>query len=161
MKRALVVIGVILIVAAFAFARLCDPKNMPTNRAAACQTITAAMTQFPYVVAGPGRFDTCLMERTKGLILSKGGAEGYQGLGIFPNVLSPGSPALGIAFKIQDGDPTGRARPAVALNILWQLGALSFDDLEALSAFGPTLTLYNRRQLAIGESRPCFQLNKE
>ena len=147
--------------AALAFARLCDPSSLPTNRAAACRTITSAMTQSPYMVAGPGRFDTCVMEQTHGRILSKGGAEGYQGLGIFPGSLSPGSPALGIAFKISDGDLTGRARSSVALEILRQLGALSFDELEALSAFGPTLTLYNRRHLAIGQSQPCFQLKKE
>ncbi|HLE51661.1 MAG TPA: asparaginase [Anaerolineales bacterium] len=146
--------------AALAFARLCDPSSLPANRAAACQTITTAMTKFPYLVAGPGRFDTCFMEQTNGRILSKGGAEGYQGLGVLPGVLSPGSPAVGIAFKILDGDAKDRARPAVALEVLRQLGILSPDELTALSAFGPTLTSYNHRHIAIGQSRPCFQLEK-
>ena len=146
--------------AALAIARLCDPIGLPASRAAACQIITTAVTKFPFMVAGPGRFDTCFMEQTHGRILSKGGAEGYQGLGVFPSVLSPGSPALGIAFKILDGDAKDRARPAVALEVLRQLDVLSTDELTALSGFGPTRTLYNLRHLAIGQSRPCFQLKK-
>ena len=67
---------------------------------------------------------------------------------------------MGIAFKILDGDAKDRARPAVALEVLRQLGILSPDELTALSAFGPTLTSYNHRHIAIGQSRPCFQLEK-
>lgn len=144
--------------AAWGYARLCDPSDLPSDRAIGCRTITSAMTSFPEMVAGPGRFDTHLMRTTNGSIVSKGGAEGYQGLGLLPGALGPGSPALGIAFKISDGDLKGRARPAVAIEVLRQLKALSKDELEELADFGPKLPVYNWRKLKVGESEPCFEL---
>jgi L-asparaginase II len=144
--------------AAFGYARLCDPYDLAPERAAACQTITTAMMTYPDMVAGPGMFDTLLMETTRGKILSKGGAEGYQAIGVLPGVIEPGSPGLGIAIKISDGDLQGRARPAVSLEILRQLGAITPDELHALSAFGPKLSIKNWRGLMVGEAYPTFSL---
>jgi L-asparaginase II len=145
--------------AASAFARLCDPAGLRPARASTCRTIVNAMVAHPVMIAGPGRFDTALMEVAAGRIIAKGGAEGYQGIGLLAGAIRPGSPALGIAFKISDGDLRGRARPAVALEILRQLGALAESDLEALSKFGPCIPLKNWREIQIGEARPCFELN--
>ncbi|MFU8773228.1 MAG: asparaginase [Anaerolineales bacterium] len=145
--------------AALAFARLVDPSNLSTERAAACKTITSAMTSYPDMVAGEGRFDTHLMETTNGRIIAKAGAEGYQGLGIFPGTIAPDSPGLGITIKISDGDIKNRARPAVCLEILRQLGALTSSDLKAFSDFGPTQPVRNWRKLQVGEARPCFSLS--
>jgi L-asparaginase II len=145
--------------AALGLARLCDPHDLPAKRAAACQTITAAMTAHPRMVSGNGRFDTCLMEVTQGHIICKGGAEGYLGMGIMPGVLAPNEPGMGITIKIADGDLRGRARPAIALEVLRQLGALSPTEFEKLSTFGPKLTVRNWRQLNVGESYPIFVLN--
>jgi L-asparaginase II len=147
--------------AALAWARLCDPTAGEVSsgkRAAACRTITAAMTGSPEMVAGPDRFDTALMLAARGRIVVKGGAEGYQAIGLLPGALGPGSPAAGIAMKIADGDPKSRARPAVALEILRQLGALDPAGLEALAAYGPTLPVYNWRRLLVGFGRPCFEI---
>ena len=155
--------------AAFAFARLCDPGDLLSPRNGVCQTITAAMTANPDMVGGPDSFDTHLMNTTGGRIICKGGAEGYQALGLLPGALGPGSPALGIAFKISDGDlkghsrpegdPRGHARPAVALEILRQLKAISISEMQALAEFGPAYQVYNWRKLLVGEARPCFTLN--
>ncbi|MCX7754491.1 MAG: asparaginase [Anaerolineales bacterium] len=142
--------------AAFGFARLCDPWALEPQRAAACRVITSAMTAHPEMVAGPDRFDTLLMQAAGGNILAKGGAEGYQALGILPGVLAPDSPGIGIAIKISDGDPTDRARSAVALSILRLLGALKDAECERLTAFGPVKPLYNYRKLQVGESRPII-----
>ncbi len=113
--------------AALAYARLCDPEAgrvTGAERADACHAITSAMMFNPDMVGGPGRFDTRLMEVAQGRLLVKGGAEGFQAIGIMPGALYPDSPALGIALKISDGDQKSRARPAVALEVLRQLGAL-------------------------------------
>lgn len=142
--------------AALGYARLCDPRGLPPARAAACQRITSAMMAHPNMVGGPERFDTRLMEVAHGRIVVKGGAEGYQGMGLMPGALGPNSPGVGIALKISDGDPSGRARHAVALEILHQLGALSDAQLELLADFGPRKTLRNFRKLDVGESRPSF-----
>jgi L-asparaginase II len=147
--------------AAWAYARLCDPKagNIePQARQAACQTITSAMWNHPNMVGGPGRFDTRLMEIGAGRFVSKGGAEGYQGFGIMAGVISPNSPALGVAFKIADGDIRGKVSPAVGVEVLRQLGALTQQDAEALAVFGPTFNIFNWRKIMVGEGRTIFNL---
>jgi len=147
--------------AALAYARLCDPvagKVAPKERAAACRTIVTAMTGSPGMVGGPGRFDTRLMEVIKGRMVVKGGAEGYQGLGLLPGALGPDSPAVGIVLKIADGDARERVRSAVTLEALRQLGALSSAELESLSDFGPRFSVYNWRKLVVGEAYPTFIL---
>jgi L-asparaginase II len=145
--------------AALAYARLCDPNDLAPARAQACQKIGAAMTSHPEMVAGPYRFDTRLMQATGGRIVAKGGAEGYQGVGLMPDAVSPGSPALGIALKISDGDLKGRVRPPLVLEILRQLGALSGSELETLSDYGPTTPVYNWRRLEVGQARPNINLS--
>lgn len=136
--------------AALAYARLCDPAGLEPQRAAACRRISAAMTANPDMVAGPGRFDTALMGLASGRILAKAGAEGYQGIGILPGALGPGTPALGIAFKIADGDGYGRARPLVGVEILRQLGAISAAEAAQLSAFDAR-PINNWRMLDVGQ----------
>jgi L-asparaginase II len=162
--------GVSLRAAALAYARLCDPGGLPAQRAEACRAITASMTAHPFMVGGHESFDTALMETTGGRIVSKGGAEGYQALGLMPGALRPGSPALGITLKISDGDLgrhtsprrgfKGTARPAVALEVLRQLGALSASELAALSSFGPSFQIHNHREIETGIGKPCFNLQR-
>jgi L-asparaginase II len=160
--------------AALGFARLVDPETGqvgPDRRIAACRTITAAMLSHPDMVSGPLTFDTRLMQAAGGQVLSKGGAEGYLAMGLLPGATGSGSPALGIALKISDGDlaghsrpqgsPYGHARQAVALEVLRQIGALDPASSESLAEFGPTFTVQNWRQLAVGEGRPVFQLERE
>lgn len=146
--------------AALSFARLCDPRHLVPARADACSRITRSMMAHPDMVDGPGEFDTRLMEVGKGRIISKGGAEGYQGIGLMPGALGPDSPALGITLKISDGDQGSRARSIVTLDVLRQLGALNESQLEELSAFGPK-TLTNWRKVPVGVSRAAFQLNRD
>jgi len=148
---------------ALAYARMCDPEAgnvVPFERAAACRSIVSAMMSNPDMVGGPGQFDTRLMQIAAGRIVSKGGAEGYQGLGLMPDALSPGSPAVGIALKIGDGDARGKARSAVALEILRQLGGLSKEALQALSSFGPSFPVHNWREIVVGEGYPAFNLQR-
>ncbi len=145
--------------AAYAFARLADPTDLSARRALAAQHIFHAMTAYPDMVAGPERFDSLLMEVAGGRILSKGGAEGYQALAVAPGVLSKGTPGIGIAFKISDGDLNDRARPLVAIEILRQLGALTVEQAGKLVQF-QARPLYNYRKLEVGSIRPCFILEK-
>jgi len=145
--------------AALGFARLSDPRQLDPKRADACRRIAQSMMAHPDMVGGPGRFDTCLMEIGKGRIVAKGGAEGYQGIGLMPGALGPDSPALGIALKISDGDPDSRARPLAVLEVLRQIGALQESQLGELAAFGPQ-TLTNWREIPVGVSRAAFQLKR-
>jgi L-asparaginase II len=156
--------------AALGFARLCDPRGAQTGRAAACRRITQSMMANPVMVAGSGRFDTRLMEVCSGRLIAKGGAEGYMILGILGGALGADSIGVGIAFKVSDGDLAirkangdsyNRVRPAVALEILRQMGYIGEKELESLSAdFGPIKPVTNWRKLVVGHSRPAFTLQR-
>jgi L-asparaginase II len=153
--------------AALAMARLCDPRELSEGGASASRKITSAMTTHPEMISGYGDFDCELMKAGAGRIVCKRGAEGYQILGLLPGTLRPDSPGIGIALKVSDGDasrasldqgPVARVRPAVTLEILRQLGALSSEQRQALADFGPEKSIRNHRGLVTGRSRPVFEL---
>ncbi len=149
--------------AALAYARLCDPDAglvRPVERANACRAITRAMRSSPEMVGGPGRFDTNLMRLASDKIVSKAGAEAFQGIGLMPGALGPGSPAVGIALKIADGDDRKKVRTAVAMEVLCQLGVLAEAEKEALKSFGPEYRLENWRMIPVGRAYPVFKLER-
>ncbi len=155
--------------AALGFARLCDPRGLSAERTNACRRIATSMMAHPDMVAGPGDFDTRLMEVGAGRILAKGGAEGFMALGIMPGVRGSGKPGVGIVYKIADGDLSvrkfeggsyNRARPAVGLAILKHLECISDKDLESLAEFGPVKPITNHRKIVTGESYPVLKLEK-
>jgi L-asparaginase II len=156
---------------ALAFARLCQPDGLAEKRAETCHLITKAMITYPDMIGGPDNFDTFLMQTAQGRVICKGGAEGFQAFGIMPGAIKPGSPALGVAFKISDGDlkghnfpagdPRGHVRPAVTLEVLRQLGVFEAPDLEKLAEFGPEFPLENWRKLKVGWASPCFKLEND
>jgi L-asparaginase II len=147
--------------AAFAFARLCDPINggvKGRSLITACKTVVSAMSSYPFLVAGPGRFDTQLMQVSAGRIISKGGAEGYQAIGLLPDAIEPGSPAIGIAIKIADGDHRGTVKSAIALEVLRQINALSPAELDLLRDLGPVKAIRNWQNIEVGVSQPTIRL---
>ena len=153
--------------AALGMARLCDPRELSKDRAAACGMITSAMTAHPEMISGYGEFDCELMKAGKGKIVCKRGAEGFQIVGLLPGAVRDGSPGIGIAFKVMDGDASrmgldlyssSRVRPAVTIEILRQLGALSSKQEQALAGFGPVKPVKNHRGIMTGQSHPVFEL---
>lgn len=145
--------------AALAFARLVDPSDLPDRRAEACERIVRAMTANPDMVGGPARFDTLLMELAGEILVTKSGAEGYQALALRPGALGPGSPALGLALKISDGDAADRAKATALVEALRQLGALSQTQIVGLAEYG-TRPVYNWRHIEAGEIHPAFVIEK-
>ena len=88
-------------------------------------------------------------------------------MGLLPGALSPDSPGIGIALKVSDGDASrmndhlessNRVRPAVVIEILRQLGALSSQQEQALASFGPEKSVSNHRGILTGRSHPVFKL---
>lgn len=153
--------------AALGMARLCDPRQFSDTRASACRKITSAMTTHPEMVSGYGEFDEQLMRVGEGKIVCKRGAEGYQTIGLLPGALAADTPGIGIALKVSDGDAARmsldlthdhRVRPAVALEILRQIGVLPSKQEQALASFGPIKPVRNHRGIATGQSRPVFEL---
>ena len=152
------VFGIPLYNAAWGFARMASPQfaEMDARRSKACVTIREAMMAFPEMVSGPERFDTDLMHAAKRKIFAKGGAEGFQGLGILP--FGNFEQGLGLAVKISDGDLTTRANPAATLHILKSLGAMNENELLKVEKYGPMIPVKNWVKTVVGEGRPCFEI---
>jgi len=131
---------------ALAFAKLADAKS------GSLQRVAQVMMEYPEMVAGEGRLDTDLMRAVPERIVSKGGAEGYHGMGL---VLENG-PALGVAMKIGDGDGKRGGHPVV-IETLRQLGVLDDTALAALKNYH-TWKIANHCGLEVGEVRANFQL---
>ncbi len=135
--------------AALAFARLAQSKD------AALARVAQVMIEHPEMVAGEGRLDTDLMRATAGHLFSKGGAEGFHGIGVLAHNERP---AYGIAWKIGDGDGKRGGHPAV-IEALRQLGLLDEAALAALQSYH-TWPVTNHRGLEVGEVKANFTLSR-
>ena len=145
--------------AATAFARLADPAGLPAASGDACRRVFQAMAANPRMVSGPTGFDTRLIEFGGSRWIAKGGAEGYYGMALRPGAVRPGSPALGVALKIADGDAARRATTPVVLAILNELGWSGTGDPAFHLEFGPR-HLQNWRGLDVGETRVVLDLQR-
>ena len=152
------VFGMSLRAMAYAYARLIDPRDLPTERARACRRITSAMRAHPGMVSGEGRLEEALAPATGGQLLIKGGAEGLYAVGI-PAELSPTGRGLGLIQKMEDGAGGNRAADPAVLEALIQLGVLSAEARAHLAAFD-FAPVYNHRRDVVGTSRPAFRLRQ-
>jgi len=135
-----VVFAAPLTVIAHGYARLASAMTDGDARERALNRIRKAMTSHPGTVGGAGRFSTALMEKTRGRIVAKGGAEGLECLGL------PGR-GLGIAVKAVDG--AARPLPPAVIALLQQLGELAEGDLERLGELTRPI-LRNHAKLEVG-----------
>ncbi|MBD2776607.1 asparaginase [Iningainema tapete] len=117
------------------YAQLASRSNLDMER------IVRAMTNYPVMVAGEGEFDTELMRLTPRELVSKSGAEGVQ-------CIARLGEGLGLAIKVMDG--TKRAKHAVAIHLLQQLGWISPNVAQALSEKFMNLGKYKRLEV-LGE----------
>jgi len=136
---------------AHAAARLCDPTGLAPKRQAACKKITDAMRAYPVMVAGPGKLDTVLMQILGDSLISKGGAEGYQMIGLLPDTHKT-KPGIGIAMKFSDGDPDRRATFILVTAVLRAFGYEAQLESEAYLPFA-NREVRNWRGLTAGEKR--------
>ena len=120
---------------AWLYARLSSGASLDLER------IVRAMTNHPQMIAGDGLFDTEIMRLTKGEVVSKSGAEGIQCIGRVGE-------GMGLAIKVIDG--AKRAKYAVAIQLLKQMGWISPDLAETLSDTFMILSDCTRLE-AIGE----------
>lgn len=117
------------------YAQLASGNNLDLER------IVRAMTHHPVLIAGEGEFDTELMRLTEGEVVSKAGAEGVQCVGRVGE-------GLGLAIKVLDGSK--RAKYAVAIQLLKQMGWITPSIAEVLSETFMTLGNFKRLEV-IGE----------
>jgi L-asparaginase II len=137
---------------AWATARLMDPVDLDTTTQLASQKVIRAMNAYPTMVAGPGQVDTVLMQVMQGKVISKGGAEGFQLLGIKPGALATGSKGIGICFKIADGDTNRRATHLILAEFLKALGFGAEMDSQAYAPFNRPV-IKNFRGIEVGRLR--------
>jgi L-asparaginase II len=138
---------------ALAFAKLAEAGSK--MQAAGLGRVAQAMLNYPEMVAGEGRLDTDLMRAVPQRVVSKGGAEGYHGMGV---IRSDGL-ALGIAIKIGDGDGKRGGHPVV-IEVLRQLGVLDEAAFTALQSYC-AWKITNHRGLEVGEVRANFNLMRD
>ena len=105
------------------------------------ERIVRAMTHHPDLVAGAGEFDSELMRLSQGEIVSKSGSEGIQCVGRVGE-------GMGLAIKVLDG--AKRAKYAVAIYLLKQMGWISPALEEQLTETFMTLGQYKRLEV-VGE----------
>ena len=117
------------------YAQLASGQNLDMER------IVRAMTHHPTMIAGEGEFDTELMRLTEGELVSKAGAEGVQCIGRTGE-------GMGIAIKVMDG--AKRAKYAVAIHVLQQMGWIDPSVGEILTESFMTLGKFKRLEV-IGE----------
>ena len=130
------------------FARIGAGHGLEAQRAAAAQRLFKACTAQPWYLGGTGRFCTTVMDRLKGRVLLKMGAEGVFGAAL-PEL------GLGIAIKCDDGG--GRAAEVIMAVLLARLLPLSSDDGAALERFArPAVKSCNNVQ--VGALRPAAAL---
>jgi len=87
------------------------------------EQITRSMTHHPDLIAGKGYFDSELIKRGHNQIISKGGSEGIQCIGLLGE-------GLGLSIKVEDGSK--RAKHAVAIHLLRQLEWMTPSALDEL-----------------------------
>lgn len=117
------------------YAQLASGDNLAMER------IVRAMTHHPTLVAGEGTFDTELMRLSQGELVSKAGSEGVQCIGRIGE-------GMGLAIKVMDG--AKRAKYAVAIQLLKQMGWITPSVSETLSEMFMKLSNYKRLEV-IGE----------
>ena len=137
--------------AAYGYARLMDPSDLGSQRAQACERIVRAMSAFPEMVAGDGRFDTELMRAVDGRLLAKGGAEGYQAVGVPSGRFLQGR-AAGLTLKVHDGDNARRAVDLITLVVLHVLELVTDEERAALP-MSDERQLFNHMNVPMGEIR--------
>src|SRR3954471_24871486 len=146
-----------------AYAILADPAALPpgdrrTALAPHLVTVRDAMVAHPELVGGNrDRLDTSLMKATGGRVVFKSGMEALRGVGIRAGARGDGTPASGIAIKVEDGDGYERGTWSATVESLRQAGALEGQALRMLSRYlrPPSQDPHGR---IAAEAIPSFEL---
>jgi L-asparaginase II len=118
------------------------------------------MMAHPELVGGERRnLDTALMRAAPGALVSKGGAEGVQAVGIMTGEAGEaGREARGLAIKVEDGDAAHRARNVITVAALRELGVLDAAAVEGRLAEFAAPPVLDPRGAPSGEMRAAVAL---
>lgn len=130
------------------FGALSKETDRSSARAKAAARIAAALASNPFQLAGTDRYDTRLIEVTRGRLIGKMGAEG-----VFA-VTAP-ELGLGLALKIEDG--AQRAIYPAVTEALLQLEWLTPSEGQELAGFHKP-AVRNWKGTLVGQIEPVFRL---
>ena len=131
---------------ATAFARLATGEGVGDTYQSAATRIRTVMQAYPFLIAGTGRFDTDLMIADSGTIVSKGGAQGVEGIGLLTS-------GLGFGLKIADG--TSSSIGPVSVHVLDLLGAFNGEQRDWI-ADHTEVVIRNHAGAIVGVMRTTF-----
>lgn len=133
-------------------------KNENGQQIARMSQIFHAMTRYPEIVAGEGRFCTALIKSYQGQLIGKVGADGCYGIAVRASEqtrrLGKAGP-IGIAIKIEDGNLD--VLYSVAAEILARLRIGDSDTLQKLEHFRHMKRL-NTAGVEVGEYTHAYRL---
>ncbi len=144
------------------FAYIANPGAAPPVESRSIETaltrLREAGMQHPELIAGSGRLDTLLMRSLGGRLFAKTGAAGLYAAALPAGPRVP--EALGIAVKIEDGDPKSRIRASVMVEVLRQLGVVTREDRDLWNELEEIAqaTERNLRGRDVGTYVPVFRL---
>ena len=107
--------------------------------------IVGAIRANPFLLGGTDRFDTHILEATRGRVFAKVGAEGVHTVALLDR-------GIGFAIKVEDG--AQRAQHTAVIRLLQRLGALS-DVVPEMLAEYLVRPLRNTRGELVGDVRPA------
>lgn len=132
------------------FAKLSKPEVLGKEREQFVRRLTEAMTAYPEMVAGTGRFCTDLMKVCGDRLFAKSGAGAYYAVGLKDQ-------GIGITFKVEDAKKG--IVYAMVLEVLKQLNVITEANLKALEEYY-ILREKNHKGEIVGYTKTQFELIK-
>lgn len=136
---------------ALAFARVGTGVGLSPEHATAARRLRGAIARAPFMLAGTGRFDTCVIERLGERVCLKVGAEGVY-CAALPEL------GLGVAIKMDDGNNARAAEVALAAAIEALL-PLEGDDTAFMRGLSEPV-LKNWSGTEVGQLSPTETLRR-
>lgn len=133
------------------FARLSKPELLGEKRGKIVRRITEAMTAYPEMVGGTGRFCTDLMKVCGDKLFAKAGAAAYYAIGLKDK-------GIGLSFKMEDG--TAGILYAMVLETLKQLDIITAEELKQLDKYY-IIKVTNHKGEIVGHTEIDFKLVKD
>jgi L-asparaginase II len=128
---------------ALAYKNLTYPYKFSAERQLACKQVIAAMTSYPFMVAGHKRYCTEMMDICGNRIFGKTGADGVYSLGFI-------NENIGCSIKVDDG--LMGPQYGVAQEVIERSGIFSKEDLASLYHYIEA-PLNNWNRLQTGEQK--------
>lgn len=131
---------------AYGMAKLADYENLPENLSNSAKEIIEDISENSKYTSGSDRIDHLLIERHKGELIVKSGANGYFG-GLLPDK------KYGFAIKTYDG--ISETRNVILIHLLKKLGVIKKEEYDYYDKIADK-TIRNHRKEKVGEIVPQF-----